>query len=68
MYYYVKRGETHYWSHNRGLVKQAWHRAMKLHQTQADWPEPGPISKTESHPSFLGPAWRITTPNSMGVQ
>ena len=68
MYYFIKRGETHYWSHNRGLVKQAWHHAMKMHRLQPDWPEPGPISKTESHPSFLGPAWHITTPNSMGVQ
>jgi transcriptional regulator of acetoin/glycerol metabolism len=68
MYYFIKRGETHYWSHNRSLVQQAWHRAMKMHRLQPDWPEPGPISKTESHPSFLGPHWQITTPDLMGVQ
>lgn len=65
MYFYFKRGCTHYWSTDL-LLTEAAHAAAQ-DSIRRGFSKPGPIQASSKHPSlFCEFAWRLNDLNSMG--
>ena len=64
MYSYFRRGQTLYWNENREVVIASHRQAVDA--IRRGFPMPDSIEQSDQHPSLIGYAWRINSPQDMG--